>query len=399
MKEDAMACPVIAARSHLTVETIRDGSQFSALGEDWDALCRDSAGDNVFLSWDWIEAWWQTFGDGKELAVAMVHSAGRLVAIAPLYRSASGTLRWLGSGESVSPDHLAFIIRGGCEDEALAALVPAALAAAGGAALDLTDVPAESATARWMLGGQADGLCRRAAQEWAVCPYAELPGDWDAFEARLSANMRYNLRRRTRRLMRDLSAELVTWHTEDECRAGLDEVARLHRLRWQGRAERFGFSDPSYLAFHGEFARRAARRGWLRMYGLRIAGQVIAAWYGFRRGDTLYYYQSGFDPSWEKHSPGMVLKGLVVREAIGEGARELDLLKGDHEYKQAWATGSRRTVRIVLARRGLRGCAALAPMWIESRKQRLKAMLMKAPWAFRILRRVRGSHANVSAAR
>jgi hypothetical protein len=48
---------------------------------------------------------------------------------------------------------------------------------------------------------------------------------------------------------------------------------------------------------------------------------------------------------------------------------------------------------------GPRGCTALARAWIESRRQRLKAMLVRVPWALRILRRTRGSHANVSAAR
>ena len=379
----------------LSTEMIRDPSQFAALAEGWDALCQDSAADNVFLTWDWVQAWWEHFGAGKELALAVARAGEQLVGVAPLYRARSGALRWLGSGESVSPDHLSFIIRRGCEEGATEALLQALLAL-DHPLLDLTDVPEHGTLARWLAG--ARGVCW-AAHEWAVCPYAQLPASWQAYEESLSRNMRYNLRRRTRQLLRDLSAELVTWHAEHEAEAGLEEVARLHRLRWQGRAERFSFSDAGYIAFHRDFARRAARRGWLRLYGLRLEGQVIAAWYGFKRGDVLYYYQSGFDPALDKHSPGMVLKGLVVRQAIEEGARELDLLKGDHEYKRAWATGARRTLRIMIAPRGLRGWAAVAPAWLESRKQRVKSLLARMPRPRRTWGWTRGLHANAPTAR
>jgi CelD/BcsL family acetyltransferase involved in cellulose biosynthesis len=360
--------------------TIANVSDFARLGEQWDDLCRDSASDNVFLTWDWIETWWETFGPTKELAVVAAYSGDKLVGIAPLYRSRADAgarrraLLLLGCGDAVSPDYLSFIVRRGCEDAASAALVTQALKQWPASVLDLRDLPEDAPLVGWLQRAGAPG-CTWAAGAWSQCPYAALPARWESYETSLSANMRANVRRRTRRMLGELGARLVRWHDGGSAHAGLEELARLHRLRWQGRAQHYGFVRPGYAEFHQRIAERFAARGWLRLYGLEAEGRTIAAWYGYRYGDRFYYYQSGFDPAWGRHSPGMVLQGLAIREAIAEGAKEFDLLKGAHGYKETWADRRRRTVRVMIAAPGARGRMLVAPVWLEERKRQIKAML------------------------
>src|SRR2546427_2275187 len=40
--------------------------------------------------------------------------------------------------------------------------------------------------------------------------------------------------------------------------------------------------------------------------------------------DTVYSYQTGWDPRWERYSVGTVLMGLMIRRAIERGYRTLD---------------------------------------------------------------------------
>ena len=360
---------------------IENASDFAELGEQWDALCRDSAADNVFLTWDWVEAWWAAFGATKELAAVVAYDGDQLVGIAPLYRwraggpGRPGVLRLLGSGDSVSPDYLSFVTRRGYEVTATVALLEHALRPDGAAALDMSDVPEDAPLVQLLASRASARPWSWSRAQWAECPYAVLPQRWEDYERGLSANMRYNLRRRTRKLLEGTGARLLRWHETGPVHAGIEELGRLHRGRWAGRAERYGFSDAGYMSFHHRIAERFAARGWLRLYGLEVNGAVIAAWYGYRYGDKLYYYQSGFDPGWQAHSPGMVLQAQVIRDAIAEGAKELDLLKGAHSYKRSWANRSRRTVRLMVARPGLRGRMLVAPAWLEERKRRVKAAL------------------------
>ena len=50
----------------LEVQVIRDVPGFRALGREWDDLLERSAVDTVFLTWAWLESWWDVYGDGVE---------------------------------------------------------------------------------------------------------------------------------------------------------------------------------------------------------------------------------------------------------------------------------------------------------------------------------------------
>src|SRR5512135_1071114 len=116
----------------LLIEEIAETRGFKSLANKWNDLLSQSESDNIFLTWEWVFHWWQVYGNGKELCVLVVKDQhGDMVAIAPLYsrtRTAFGGLsvkemRFLGTGEDVSPDYLNFIIRKGFENEAVASLM------------------------------------------------------------------------------------------------------------------------------------------------------------------------------------------------------------------------------------------------------------------------------------
>ena len=86
--------------------------------------------------------------------------------------------------------------------------------------------------------------------------------------------------------------------------------------------------------------------GSLRLAVLRVAGAAVAATYGFVSGGRLYCYLSGFDPAVAKLSPGAVLLGWVIDEAIGEGVEEIDFLRGAEDYKYLWGGVDRMNFRV-----------------------------------------------------
>jgi CelD/BcsL family acetyltransferase involved in cellulose biosynthesis len=88
----------------------------------------------------------------------------------------------------------------------------------------------------------------------------------------------------------------------------------------------------------------------LRLYCLEAEQKMVAMLYAFRAGDSVYHYQSGFDPDWAKAGVGQVLVAAALADAIGEGARRFDFLKGEYAYKAQWATGRRTTARLVCGR-------------------------------------------------
>ena len=183
-----------------------------------------------------------------------------------------------------------------------------------------------------------------------VCPYIRL--DFPSFDAYLSsvgASHRYNFRRRLRNLEKKYSVRF-----EDSPDA-LQHVIDLHLVRWNARGGSDGFHRECLRMFHRQMSVIARERGWLRLRLLTLNGRVAAAFYGFRYRESYCFYQSGFDESFSKESVGLVMIGLSIKEAIGEGAAQYDMLHGDERYKSLWTRDARPLLRLEMYPPGVVG--------------------------------------------
>jgi CelD/BcsL family acetyltransferase involved in cellulose biosynthesis len=331
------------------VEIVRTADRLAALEPEWNALLARTASNVVFLTWEWLWSWWETYGNGVEPYVIAVRESGRLIAVAPCkiedrrrYGLAFRQLEFLGSGRTPCPDFLDLMIEAGREAELVPILVAALTAERRFDKLALTDIPSESSTRRLLAAGlRAAGLRPRSEGD-RICPYLPLPATWPELEARLTHNFRRNHRKKRRRL----GAQLVPWQREEDVRTALAALAALHQGRMESSGRGGNFAKPDYRAFHERFAERAAARGWLYLAFLVREGRTIAGRYGFLYDGTYYAYQSGFDPEAADESPGEVLLGMVLEDLIGRRAREFNFLRGAQPHKFHWTDRRRETVRV-----------------------------------------------------
>ena len=195
-----------------------------------------------------------------------------------------------------------------------------------------------------------------AAKSWSisetttnVCPYIPLVGtSWTGYLESLGAEHRYNFNRKWKRLNRDYTVRFEEVRDEEQCREAIELVFRLHNMRWQNRGGSDAFNTSALRGFHREFSRLALKRGWLRLYVLRLNETPVACLYGFLHDRKFYFYQSGFDSSYEKNSVGMITMGLAIQRAIEEGVEEYDLLHGDETYKSHWSRDRRELSQLKL---------------------------------------------------
>jgi len=330
------------------VRVIRDAAAFAALAPEWDALLERSASDVVFLTWDWLATWWDVYGEGLELCVAVVREDGRLVAAAPCkierrrrYGIGFRQLGFIGTGRAVCPDFLDVVVERGREAELVPVLVEALVAARRWDTVVLTDVPEDAASGPVLAQAlRAAGLRPRREAD-RICPYLPLPATWGELEQRLTHNFRRNHRKKRRRL----GATLATWQPGDDLGRALDTLAALHQERMETSGRGGNFRKADYRAFHERFAARAAERGWLYLAFLQHEGKAIAGRYGFLYRGTYYAYQSGFDPAAADASPGEVMLGMVLEDLIRRGAAEFNFLRGTQPHKFHWTDRRRLTQR------------------------------------------------------
>jgi CelD/BcsL family acetyltransferase involved in cellulose biosynthesis len=86
----------------LRVEVVTDPHEFVALRTRWNALLRESRSDCIFLTWEWLSAWWTHLSGDRLLHILLAWDGDDLVGIAPLVRS-RGALPWLSRLEFPAP--------------------------------------------------------------------------------------------------------------------------------------------------------------------------------------------------------------------------------------------------------------------------------------------------------
>ena len=331
--------------AELTADIIRDAEELSALEPEWWALWRVCPSATPFQSPAWLLPWWQSFAPGALHAVA-VRRAGRLVGLAPLYLEAGPYgRRLLPIGISLSDYH--DVLLAPEEGEAAGAALIRALERA--PEWESWELPELSERA------QATGLPCPAGWEketaaCETCPFLALPDDpaelRNAFPARKRRSLSMNRNRAERR------GALAFLSVEDAAPAVfLDELIRLHGLRWQSRGEPGVLDKTEAQHFQRLAVPRLAAAGLVRFHALRIGEAIAAVYYGLLHDGHAYGYLTGLDPAFAHESPGTLVIAHAMEQAIREGAREFHFLRGGEAYKYGWGAVDRWNRRRVFRRR------------------------------------------------
>jgi CelD/BcsL family acetyltransferase involved in cellulose biosynthesis len=328
------------------VETISDPNRLADLGPEWDALAAESGLDHPFLTHDWVSAWWEAFGAGRELQILVVRDAGRAVAIAPLMR---GRTRFCGlpltSLETIGNDHTprnGFLVLPGRDDAWQALWETLSRRGRGFALLLLRQLPAESPT---LLAMKRLG----AGSGWLEGRWPSLESPWlgpggvefNAYLNTLSSKYRAYLRNKERRAEKLGGAELETINAEDGLESALADGVRIEGSGWKGKEGTAIGSEAGTLQFYSLLARRAARRGWLRMHFLRIGERRVAFDYTLRYANRAYMLKAGYDSEYASISPSSLLVRAVLERAFSDKVEEFDFLGGLDGWKTCWTKTSR----------------------------------------------------------
>ncbi len=292
---------------------------------EWERLALLSR--NIFSTWEWAEVWRRHFlGDRPVSIQAVGGPGGRPAALLPLYLWSGGPFkvaRLLGHGPA---DQLGPV----CADAEVARAARALRLALGslpwGCDGFLGDYLPSDRSWTSLLGAR---VLRRFDS-----PVLRFEGDWDAYLASRSSNLREQVRRRERALHRSHDVRFRLAEDPEHLQSDLDVLFKLYDARWPVGERAFSAAQ----SFHREFATLAMSRGWLRLWFLELDGRAVAAWYGFRFAGAESFYQAGRDPAAADASVGFVLLTHTMRETLDDGLHEYRFLRGGESYKYRFAT-------------------------------------------------------------
>ena len=306
----------------------------------WIELSRCLPDASLFSSYHWCRCWWETVGREAIPMIGVVREpGGHTVGLAPLCIQRQGAVRWLSfmGRERVSGDHLDLLARPEDRPRCLAVILPELERRSGEYdGLLFGELHPDSPTRAGLIAWARRNRFALHEREQRRVPYIELPKTYDELLASLSSNMRYHVRRRRRGLHKDASARVELVREGARIHAVLDEFFELHRRRWETEGLPGNFRDPAMQAFLHRFCSASAGCDGLRLFVLSTNGAIQAVLICFHHRDTASYYQMGWAPDCRIESPGIILLSHSIEQAIAEGLRRYDFLRGEEAYKFRW---------------------------------------------------------------
>jgi CelD/BcsL family acetyltransferase involved in cellulose biosynthesis len=322
----------MGARS-LSLEVV---DHIEPLAEEWEDLAARTYAA-PFVRPGWIRAWRGAFGRGGLLILA-VRRSGRLVALLPLERR-GGVVRSPTNPHSPSFGLLA-------EDaEAAQSLTRALFAHAGRAVvLEYLD-PVETGLDLLREAAHATGY-RDMVQTVARSPYILGHPIFAEYERSLSRNLRHDVERRLRRLSEIGAVSVDVRDGSERLDTLLEEGFRVEQIGWKSDHGTAIASRPQTRRFYTDVAHWAASAGWLRLAFLRLDGRPLAFQLDLEAEDTYYSLKIGYDPAYERFSPGKLLTHTMVSRAMSKGLASYELLGADEPWKHRWTDTSRERVAL-----------------------------------------------------
>lgn len=340
--------------ANIRIEHLTHADQFAMIESDWTRLHSLSPKAGFFNSWYWNKLWWDHYGDMGELHIVVVYNNEAVEAIAPLYRcttralrfASADTIRFIGSGGNTSPDDLDVIVHPEASREIVKALTDDVLNLESLERLQFSDLPEHSQFLQCILTSASELGWSMPLLQNQTRRVQALPDTIAAYEKSLSRNARKQRKRRRRKLDEAGEFKFHQCRSPEEIDLAFAELVTLHQTRHASKGEQGSFGSERYRKFHLALMKEALKHDELRLIVLVLNEKTIGIEYSFFSKRTIMFFQNGFDPKYEALSPGHLSMMHIIDEGIKEGARGMDLLKGDYEYKSSYAKDQTLTVGV-----------------------------------------------------
>jgi CelD/BcsL family acetyltransferase involved in cellulose biosynthesis len=224
------------------IQLIRDSNAFATLRTEWNELLSRSSADTVFLTWEWLSSWWETYAqpDDRLHIITVRDNANQLIGVMPLFRRVHPwlplkpvrTLHFIGDG-SADSDYLDSILVQGREEQILT-LVWDWLCSHRSSwdVLQLSGIPETSVTCSWLthVAEQKEVISRN---EKIPCLVTDLGPSWEDYLSSLRPRFRTKIRSTLREIETNHRVRFYTIGTDMDLGRGLRTLYELHEKRWR----------------------------------------------------------------------------------------------------------------------------------------------------------------------
>lgn len=360
-------------------ECLHDFGEFQSIRNDWDEFTHCYFPANYSRTHAWLSAWWTTYHHGRPALIYLQRRIpdGRIVAAAPLFirKELYGglpilSLQLLGEGLGaddflVSPDARDFVAQ---------------------VFDDLVNVRRwHVAKLRRLQSPQFCAEVERAANNLSCAMefaetddyFIEFPDSFETYLQGRTRKFRRNFNQATNRIGKEgvVTVEVLDPISDAERVIGLGrEVAATS---WQFQAGKSHFNEFGADCLYGNLARLGRGAGGEEFTVMLVNGRPAAYLLGCRRGRSYFAVDTAFHADYRHVSVGRLLFGRIIERLIGLGDVDDFDFEGSGEYKDDYATHSRKAAFLTVYNRNLysRGIRSLRnSRWYATLRERYARM-------------------------
>jgi len=341
-----------------SIEVITTEEGLSNLEEEWNRLSKTAAFPNVFMTFDWFRAWNQRLtqedrSGRRNLSVLVLKQNGTVAGISPLiHRTASRFGYAVRKVEFVGghADYNDFVLGNDPAGQGKAIADFLTQTQDHWDLVDLRNLRETGSTIALIEKALSHaGLMYRVLPEEERCPYLPIDAPWAVMLSKFSPHPRHNLRTQQNRLDRMSAQGLrvrIIENPQDEPRL-LEELIALDRQKHV-----HGELSQPFIAKYPEVFQSLfdtlGPRGWVYVALMELGDRPLGSLVGFRCGKNLWAYQTAYNRSFSRLSPGTMLVPALIDYGFSHGYNEYDFLRGEESYKMRWSTGFHQTYRLLV---------------------------------------------------
>lgn len=326
------------------VSTLKD---FQELKSEWNGLLEQTGADRIYMTHEWFTAWWQAFGEGKDLFIVLVRDGERLCGIVPLMRFKGSfrgmPVRVIGFMENDDSPGCSFIVEQGHDHQLIEGAILFLTRDVGcWDILSFKNMPEDDAikTIRSL------EICKRKSllTVGLRSPYVNIDTNWEAFFNNVSARRRKTLKNIRNRVTKlgDITVK------EHESAEKLHDMEVISKRAWKYKEGMAFTSRSDRYRFFELLSQVSEANGWLSIWLMYKADQPVAYEYHLKYKKTDTALISDFDEEYGNASPGAYLDFEIVKTLFESGTMEYDMCGSQDDYKKKW-TDSIRNRRNILA--------------------------------------------------
>lgn len=318
---------------NLIITEYHEPSAFDTLAQQWNQLTALSSTNTPFLTRQWQKIWWSYKSDDRSLRIITVRDeSGKPCGIAPLYsekKNGAEKLMLLGSTDLC--DYLDFIVAKDEEEHFYHTLLSYLVTTSTKqTTLCLNSVQQYSPTLAFFkeIAHHKGYVLDIEVEDTA--PSLNLPGNFEVYLKGLTKKDRHEIRRKMRRAEKE---GIIAFKKLDQLSQIMDTIPHFLDLFRKSMDKKDEFLNSEREGFFIAMAEELSKMGWLELFALILDEKEIAYLLCFNYHDTLYLYNSAYDPDYSSISPGIVVITCCLEDAINRGIKRFDFLRGNEAYK------------------------------------------------------------------